>query len=282
MLEHALIFPKLGLAFNINRIAFSVCGLDIYWYGVLMSVSFIFCTLIILLRAKTFGIDDDFAVSSIIFAILVGIVGARLYYVVFNIKEINKFWHVFDLRRGGMAIYGGLIFGSVVLWAFAKAKKRPILPVFDLFASAVPLGQAIGRWGNFLNMEAFGTNTHLPWGMTSAQIKSALEEMKADGMAVDPSIPVHPCFLYESIWCLLGLILITVFIKHRRFNGEILSIYVMWYSFGRFFIEALRTDSVTFAGVRASQVLSGLLFFSCLFCRKMMAQHSYASINTSE
>ena len=142
-----------------------------------------------------------------------------------------------------------------------KWRKLDVLNVFDITATCFLLGQGIGRWGNFVNQEAFGTNTTAPWGMisegTTAYLKSVQGNLAAQGIMVDPSLPVHPTFLYESLWCLLGFAVLMVYFKNRKFKGEMVCLYAIWYGIGRFFIEGLRTDSLeTMGGLRTSQLVA--------------------------
>ena len=260
MLKHELLFPGLGISFEFSNVAFSIFGLDIYWYGIIVMCAMIVALCYVFLRAKRFNINADALTSIITWAIVGGVVGARLYYIIFNHKNIHTFFEAINIRNGGIAIYGGLIGGSLALTVAARAKNVKLLPLLDLMAGGAMIAQAIGRWGNFFNMEAFGYNTSLPWGMTSLPIKRMLGALQATGVSVNPDLPVHPCFLYESVWCLLGFIFITTYSKRKKFDGELFAIYVLWYSFGRFFIEGLRTDSLMLGSFRISQVISLLLF----------------------
>lgn len=260
MLKHELLFPKLGISFEFSNVAFSIFGLDIYWYGIIVMCAMIVALCYVFLRAKRFNINADALTSIITWAIVGGVIGARLYYIIFNHKNIHTFFEAINIRNGGIAIYGGLIGGSLALAVAARAKNVKLLPLLDLMAGGVMIAQAIGRWGNFFNMEAFGYNTNLPWGMTSLPIKRMLGALQATGIGVNPDLPVHPCFLYESVWCLLGFIFITTCSERKKFDGELFAIYVLWYSFGRFFIEGFRTDSLMLGSFRISQVVSLLLF----------------------
>ena len=260
MLKHELLFPKLGLSFNFSSVAFSIFGLDIYWYGIIVMCAMLVAICYIFLRAKRFNINADALTSIITWVIVGGVIGARLYYIIFNHKNIHTFFEAINIRNGGIAISGGLIGGGLAMVATAKVKKVKLLPLLDLMAGGVIIAQAIGRWGNFFNMEAFGCNTDLPWGMTSLPIKRMLGALQAAGVDVNPDLPVHPCFLYESVWCLLGFVFIAAYSKRKKFDGELFAIYILWYSFGRFFIEGLRTDSLMLGNVRISQAVSLLLF----------------------
>ena len=169
-----------------------------------------------------------------------------------------------------MAIYGGVIGAFLVGGIIARIHKVRILPVMDLAALGFLIGQGVGRWGNFVNGEAFGSNTDLPWGMTGDRIVAYLSDadnistLTQLGVTVDPNAPVHPCFLYESIWCLLGFVLLYLYSKRRRFDGEIFLMYLGWYGFERMIVEGLRTDSLLIGNIRVSQLLAGLLFVACV------------------
>ena len=168
------------------------------------------------------------------------------------------------IRDGGLAIYGGIIGGFVFGGLACKWRGVPVLPMFDLTAMGFLLGQGCGRWGNFFNQEAFGCNTTLPWGMYSEATRAYLMGSTVtaqSGVTIDPNLPVHPTFLYESIWCFVGFLLLFRYIKKRRFNGDIALRYMIWYGAGRFWIEALRTDSLMLVpsiGLRASQLVAGI------------------------
>ena len=262
-------FPNLGWSIDLNPVAFSIGNLTFRWYGILIAIGFLLAIVYAFKRIKEFGLDADRAIDVILAGTIGAIIGARLYYVIFQWSEFkDNLVSIFQIWNGGLAIYGGIIGAFSAGALFCKIRKVKILPMFDMVCSAFLIGQAIGRWGNFINVEAFGGNTTLPWGMTSARIKSYLAEhelaLEAIGMNIDPSLPVHPTFLYESLWCLIGFVLIALYIKHRRFDGEITLFYAGWYSLGRMFIEGLRTDSLMIGSLRVSQVLAGLLFLASL------------------
>ncbi len=259
-------FPGLGWEIPISRVAVSIGSLEIYWYGVIIAVGFGLGLWVYLSHNRSCGIHPDEGLDIILWSMLGAIVGARAYYVAFqwdhykdNLKEI------FNLRGGGLAIYGGIIGALIVAFIVCRSKKLPMLPVADAAFPGVMLGQAIGRWGNFFNMEAFGTNTTLPWGMTSDTISNYLSRhqaaLLAQGVVVDPAMPVHPTFLYESLWNLIGVAVLLLWLFPRRsYDGQITLGYTVWYGLGRFFVEGLRTDSLMWGSVRVSQMLGGVLF----------------------
>lgn len=254
-------FPGLGLEFTINRVALSIGGFNIYWYGVIIAVGMLLALLYAFRHAVDFGIDSDRLVDVVAIGTVMAIVCARIYYVAMAPFEYNSVWEMIDIRLGGIAIYGAVIGAFVFGGLAAKWRKIPLLPLFDLVAIGFLIGQGIGRWGNFVNQEAFGTNTTLPWGMYSEGTKAYLQSVQVTlpaGVTVDPSMPVHPTFLYESIWCLVGFLALALYVKHRRFHGQIFLLYAIWYGLGRGWIEGLRTDSLLIGntGLRASQLVA--------------------------
>ncbi len=254
-------FPGLGLEFEINRVAFTLFGVPIYWYGVLIGLGVLLAIAFALSQAPRFGLDADRMIDVIVIGLVCGVIGARVYFVIFDTTlEYNTFFDLINLRGGGLAIYGGVIFGFLGALLGCKLRKVPVLPMFDLTAMGFLVGQCLGRWGNFFNQEAFGNNTALPFGMlspaTTAYLAANQAVLAAEGVTVYPAQPVHPTFLYESLWCALGFLLLFCYRKKRKFNGEIALFYIMWYGLGRFFIEGLRTDSLMVGPLRVSQVVA--------------------------
>ena len=256
-------FPGLGLEFTINRVALSIGGFNIYWYGVIIAAGMVLAMLFAFRNADDFGINSDRLIDVILVGAVMAIVCARIYYIVFAPFKYESIWQMIDIRQGGIAIYGAVIGAFVFGGLMAKIRRIPILPLFDLVGICFLIGQGVGRWGNFVNQEAFGSNTTLPWGMYSEgtynYLLSVQATLAAEGVTVDPTQPVHPTFLYESIWCFVGFLLLFRYIKKRRFNGDIALRYMIWYGAGRFWIEALRTDSLLLVpslGLRASQLVA--------------------------
>lgn len=242
-------FPKLGLEFTIDKVAFTIFGIDIAWYAVIIACGFLLAVLYCTARMKEFGLDSDRAMDAVLVGLIGGLVGARAYYVIFSWDNYkDNLMSIFDTRSGGLAIYGGVI-GALLLGGLTcKLRKVRLRPMFDVASLGFLIGQCIGRWGNFVNVEAYGSQTDSLFGMTASSI--------ADG-------PVHPCFLYESVWCLIGFILLHFYVKRRKFDGEIFLMYGMWYGFGRMIIEGLRTDSLYWGPFRVSQMLSAALLIAC-------------------
>lgn len=257
-------FPKLGLGFNVNRVAFSIGSFNVYWYGVLIGIGMLLALLFAFSKAKEFGINEDRMIDVILLTTVCAVICARAYYVAFAPFKYESIWDMINFRDGGIAIYGAVIGAFFFGFFICKWRKVPVLPMFDLASMGFLIGQCIGRWGNFVNQEAFGTNTNMPWGMYSESTQSYLAAtqatLAAQGITVNPNMPVHPTFLYESLWCLLGFLLLFAYHKRRRFNGEIMLFYVMWYGAGRFVIEGLRTDSLmtNFFNLRTSQLVAAV------------------------
>lgn len=264
-MDQIVSFPGIGIGeFTINRVAFSMFGYPIYWYGVIIAAAFLLGVGYILWRVRLFGLDADRVLDVILGGVIGGIVGARLYYVIFSWSQYkDNLLDIFNIRSGGIAIYGGVIGGFLVGFLMCKLRRVKFLPMADLAVGGLILGQGIGRWGNFINVEAFGSNTTLLWGMKSPSITAYLTAnqamLAAQGITVDPAMAVHPTFFYESIWCLLGFVLIVLMTKRRRFDGELTLIYAAWYGLGRAVIEGLRTDSLMWGSMRVSQVLAAVL-----------------------
>lgn len=242
-------FPGLGISLELYRIAFSIGSFHVYWYGIIIATGFLLAVIYAMKSAPKFDLDPDKLMNCVIVGIVCGIVGARAYFVIFYpgdmfIKDPSK---IFGIHDGGMAIYGGVIGGLLGGCITAKICKQRIASVLDIASLGFLIGQGIGRWGNFINQEAFGTQTNLPWGMVSENTGN---------------VPVHPCFFYESMWCLLGFVLLHFFSrKLRHYDGQIFLLYLLWYGAERFFVEGLRTDSLLLPGIslRVSQVLAGVL-----------------------
>ena len=260
-----IVFPKLGIDLHVNSTAFSIGGLDIQWYGILITLGLVLAMIYAFTQVKKYGLNPDRVLDCIIGGIIGGVVGARAYYVLLNWSDYAGDWKsIFNIRGGGLAIYGGIIGSLLVGFLVAKIRKVKFLPLLDIVGIGFLLGQGIGRWGNFFNQEAFGCNTTLPWGMYSEATRDYLLSSVVTapkGTVIDPNLPVHPTFLYESIWCFVGLFLLVKYIKKRKFAGDIALRYLIWYGAGRFWIEALRTDSLLLVpsiGLRVSQVVAAV------------------------
>lgn len=272
----AVYFNGLKNPVNVSSVLaeFSIFGHDvtIRWYGAIIAFGFLLAVLFGGRMAYKWKMSIDKMLDVLIYGTVFGIIGARLYYCIFkwelykdNPIEIIQIWN------GGLAIYGGIIGGIAAAYVVCKIRKMNFWNLLDLAGMSLLIGQGIGRWGNFFNQEAFGTNTDMPWGMWSSKVSTYLsshyDEITANGIAVDPNKAVHPTFLYESIWCLLGFaVLYIITRKARKFSGQIFLCYGIWYGLERMVVEGFRTDSLYITGttVRVSQALSAVLAAVCL------------------
>ena len=250
-----------GLKLKLDPIAFSIPlgerHWDIYWYGIIIAVGFSLALIYGYRNAKRFNIDTDKMLDVIIVTVPVAILCARTYYLIFDGEKLESIGDFFGFNSSGfagLAILGG-VFGAFGCGAvMCKIKKIHILDMFDLAAIGFLIGQGIGRWGNFVNQEAFGTFTGSSWwGMESAK---TIHYMGGEGL-------VHPCFLYESVWCLLGVFVLHKISLNRKFSGQIVLCYGIWYGFERGFLELIRTDSLTWGMIRISSLLSFVICITC-------------------
>ena len=261
----AVSFPNLGIDINISRVAFKVFNTPIYWYGILIALAFMICVLWAMKDSPKYGFVPDTVIDLMLFAAPIAIICARIYYVIFSWEDYKyDLKQIFDIRQGGLAIYGGIIGAIITAYFVARYKKIPTFKFFDVYIPYVALGQAIGRWGNFFNQEAFGTNTNLPWGMTSPTTRAYLANnaqslKELNGITVYPDLPVHPTFLYESLLDFGIFALLLWMRKKKKFDGEVFCLYFVTYCIGRAFIEGLRTDRLMIVHLRVSQLLSVVL-----------------------
>ena len=246
-------FPGFGWEFDISNVAFRLGNYPVYWYGLIIATGLLLALVYAWRSAPRYNVNVSKLFNCVFVGLITGIIGARLYYCAFLWDEyISDPVSILYIHEGGLAIYGGIIGALAGGLAVAKIQKMKCMPILDITMVGFLLGQGIGRWGNFMNQEAFGTQTDLPWRMMS-------ENTIIDGQVV----AVHPCFLYESIWCLLGFGLLHFYGKYRqRYAGQIFYMYLVWYGFERTIVEGLRTDSlyVGNTGIRVSQILSAVLF----------------------
>jgi phosphatidylglycerol:prolipoprotein diacylglycerol transferase len=250
-------FPGLGLTLHLNRVAFALGSFQVYWYGIIIALGFALAILFCVRLSPKLGIQGNDFIDAILFAAPLGILGARIYYIVFYLDLYRSptgglDWRAcLNIHNGGLAIYGGVIVGTLTAFLVCRYKKIPFPAMADLCAYGLLIGQIIGRWGNFVNVEAHGGETTLPWRMGIETSSGYLE--------------VHPTFLYESLWNLVGFVLLVWVLKKglRRFDGMCFLLYLAWYGFGRSLIEGLRTDSLYFfsTGIRTSQML-GIVSFA--------------------
>ena len=239
-----------------NPIAFTIGNIDVRWYGIFIAIGILLGVTLSCKRAPRHGLVDDDILDVFIWAIPSGVIGARVYYVLFNLDMYHSLGEMLNVRNGGLAIHGTLIFGIAAVLIVCWRKKISALNMLDLFMPMVALAQAIGRWGNFFNGEAHGGPTDLPWGIM------------VDG------VKVHPTFLYESLWCLMLFILLSWLDKNKRtFNGQVICIYGILYSIERYFVEGLRTDSLMIGPFRQAQVLSITVIIVCIFLYRYCKVH---------
>ena len=238
-----------------DRVLFDLGIVQIKWYSFLLLVGVFLGILLLIKESRKFKYPKDFIFNMAFWAIIIGFVGARIYYVAFNwnMYASNPI-SILEVWQGGLAIHGGLIFGVLTIYLYCKKFDVNFIKILDMAVPSVLIGQAIGRWGNFFNMEAHG-------GMVS---RIVLEELHLpnfiiEGMNIN-GVYYHPTFLYESLWCLLGFIIVFVMRRFKHLKiGMQTCFYLMWYSIGRFFIEAFRTDSLMLGGFKMAQIVSIIL-----------------------
>ena len=273
---HTLVsFPGLGWEFDVysNFLEIPVGDgvITIKFYGVIIAFGLILAALFGGRKAYTWKMSLDHMVDVLLYGIIGAVVGARLYYVIFQWDHYkNNLGEIFKIWEGGLAIYGGIIGGILVAFLVCKKTGLNFIKLLDLIGMSLLIGQGIGRWGNFTNQEAFGTNTTLPWGMTSDKvvdyINSNQAEFAKNGFEMNPDLPVHPTFLYESLWCLFGFVILYIVCqKFYKFEGQLFLGYGIIYGIERTIVEGLRTDSLYIGNttLRASQLLSLAIVVVC-------------------
>jgi len=272
-------FPGLGIEpFQINPELVSFGPFSIRWYGLIITIGIVLAFLYTTYRSKQEGIIFDDLLDIAIFTIIFAVIGARAYYVLTSLDQYHSFRDVIAIWEGGIAIYGALIAGAITIFAVCRYKKIPFLKMFDATAPGVMIGQILGRWGNFFNGEAYG--------------EQVLEgnPLYFLRMGLIPNIEsysqmyyFHPTFLYESVWNLVGFLLIHFLYKKKKFDGQVFFMYIAWYGFGRMLIEGLRTDSLYVGVFRISQVVGFLCFVigaTVLFVRLLRARRKTLTENT--
>ena len=243
-----------------DPVMFTIFGINIHWYSVLILIGIIIGIILLEREAKRFKYPKDLIFNICFWAIIMGIIGARIYYVIFNFSYYsNNLLEIFAIWNGGLAIHGGIIAGVITVIFFAKKYHLNFLKLLDMAAPSLILAQAIGRWGNFFNGEAHGIAT------TYTELKNLwVPEFVIDGMNIG-GVYYLPTFYFESLWCLLGFIILIIIRRMKYIKvGATTSIYLMWYSLGRFFIEAWRTDSLMIGGFKVAQIISVILFITGL------------------
>lgn len=272
-MKYNVSFPGLGIEnLRIGREAFQISlfgnDLTVYWYGLTFTLGMVLCIVLAMTRAKKYDFTKDDVLDYFLWMIPFIMVGARAYYVAFEWEYFKgSIFRILDFRQGGLAFYGGVIGGIVALLIAARVKKTKAHRIMDYLAVLLPLGQGIGRWGNFFNQEAFGTNTSLPWGMISEGTRQGLAALNADPAnplpGLDPNLPVHPTFLYEFLANMLIFVILIFVLKKQKRPWTTVLTYFFLYGIVRFFVEGVRTDALMFTAFgqiwRISQVLSAAM-----------------------
>ncbi|MDF2612585.1 MAG: prolipoprotein diacylglyceryl transferase [Clostridia bacterium] len=274
-------FPHLNLYFNINSIAFKVFGLPVYWYGIILTTGIVLGTALASYIAKKENLDSDIIIDFILYDIIFALIGARAYYVAFNFGYYkDNLIEIFNIRQGGIAIYGAVIISVIVAVVYTRKKKLNFWKFADIAAYGLVLGQAIGRYGNFVNKEAFGdyTNSIFAMRILKQEAKLPLSENILSHLQTafgGEYIQVHPTFFYESCWNIVLLALLFAYRKYRKADGEIFLLYLIGYGVGRFWIEGLRTDQLLIGTthIAISQVVAILSIIlgiiGIIMCRKL-------------
>lgn len=251
-----------------DRIALDLGFIQIYWYSLFIFFGILVATFVILKECKRQNINEDFIVNLIFYTVIFGLIGARLYYVCFNLDYYLKYpLEILEIWNGGLAIHGGVIAGLLCIFIYCKKYNAKLLKLLDIVVVGLIIGQAIGRWGNFFNQEAYGAITTLE----NLQ-KLGIPDFIIDGMYIGGAYR-QPAFLYESIWCLAGFVALLI-VRHYRYlkTGQLTGVYLIWYSVGRFFIEGMRTDSLMLGSLKMAQVISivGIIIgvMMLILCRK--------------
>ena len=213
-------FPKLGISLNISPVAFSIGSKPIYWYALIILSGFLLGLFFVYKTCEKRGVKKDNVWDIALFGLIFGIIGARIYYVLFALDEFDSIADMFKVWNGGLAIYGGIIGAIISTVIYCKVKKLNIAKVFDVCAPGLFIGQAIGRFGNFVNVEVYGGETNSLFGMS-----------------INGATPVHPLFLYESIWNFIGLVILLLIRDKKKNDGQVFCFYIFWYSFGRLFLK---------------------------------------------
>ena len=261
-------FPNIGIHLKSVGDHITIFGFDIAFYGMIIGLGILTGLLIAAAEAKRSGQNPEDYFDLAIYAVIFSIIGARLYYVAFSWDMYkDDLLSILNIRQGGLAIYGGVIAAVITVFVFARVKKMSATLILDTAGLGLVAGQMIGRWGNFFNREAFGeyTNSFLAMRLPVDAVRgSDITELMRKNMETVKGvsyIQVHPTFLYESLWCLMVLIIMLIYRKHKKFNGEVFLVYLLGYGLGRLWIEGLRTDQLLIPkiGLPVSQILAGVL-----------------------
>lgn len=241
-----------------DSIAFTIFGIDVAWYGIMISIGILLGIVIAIIRATRENLHEDIILDLALIAVPIAVIGARLYYVILKWDYYGQnLADIIRIREGGLAIHGAIIAGVLTGYLFCRYKKIDFWLLADICAPSIILGQAIGRWGNYFNQEAYGTPTNLPWAI---EIEGVM---------------VHPTFLYESLWNFGVFIFLLYYTKKSKYQGQIFLYYLILYSIGRFFIEGLRTDSLMIGNLRMAQVISMAIIGGSLIMMKILRKRKW-------
>ncbi|MCC8160420.1 MAG: prolipoprotein diacylglyceryl transferase [Oscillospiraceae bacterium] len=246
-------FPNLGITFNINPVAFHIGSKPIYWYALIILTGFLFGLLFVYKTCGKRGVNKDNIWDIALIGLIAGIIGARIYYVLFALDEFDSVADMFKIWNGGLAIYGGIIGAAISAFIYCRIKKLDTAKVFDVCAPGLLIGQAIGRFGNFVNAEVFGGETD-----------------NLFAMSINGAAAVHPVFLYESVWNILGLIILLIFRDRKKNDGQVFCFYIFWYSLGRIFLEGMRNPTYILYVIPnvlgISQLVAAVLIIASAVC----------------
>jgi len=264
LLEATVSFPNLGIEIEKMNKFITVFGYEIAYYGILIGIGMMLAMVVVLHEAKITGQDTEDYIDTAIVVLISAIVGARLYYVIFSFDNYkDNLMDIFKIREGGLAIYGGIIGGAIAILAMTKIKKLNFFKMGDIAVMGLLVGQTIGRWGNFINREAYGGDTNSLFAMKIDTWYPGVSVQEGVTYIDEANryIQVHPTFLYESMWNLMLFILIMIFRKKKQYNGQVILWYFAGYGIGRTIIEGMRTDQLILfgTGIPVSQALSAVL-----------------------
>ena len=241
-------FPGLNLEFTINRVAFCIFSKEIYWYAIIILTGFLLSLLLVYFSAQKRGVNKDNVFDVAFYGLISGIVCARIYYVIFDISCLDgNILNIVKVWEGGLAIYGGIIGAVICTIIYCRYKKINTFKMFDVCAPGLLLGQAIGRWGNFVNCEVYGKEAH-----------NFLR------MSINSGTCVHPLFLYESLWNILGLIIVLIFRDRKHKDGQVFFFYTLWYGIGRLFLEGMRQPEYILYVIDGVLGISQVVAFLCI------------------